>query len=182
MFVRSSLLCLVLSVCTLRSVLGCRWIKHKFQHHHRVSLDLIEKMGEKIIEGHKNKSSINPIPYELINSYRTVEAEKQILFVIQTLMEITGVFEDADSAPWDKSTMEDFSNIIHEQIDGLQLCGAFKTKRNKKLHLYFRRLRQMIELKTEDAGKGWEIIRARVISILKQLEFFSFYTHGSTKS
>ncbi|KAA0725549.1 hypothetical protein E1301_Tti010288 [Triplophysa tibetana] len=173
MFVRPSLLCLALSVCTIQHVLGCRWIKHKFQDHHRVSLDLIEKMGE--IKGNKSKS-INPIPYELINSYRTVEAEKQILFVIHTFMEITGIFEDADSTPWDKNTMENFLNIIHEQIDALKSCGTFKTKRNKKLHLYFKRLRQMIALKTEDAGKGWEIIRARVIGLMKQLEFFSFYT------
>lgn len=44
MLFRPSLLCLVLSVCTITPVLSCRWIKHKFNHHHRVSLDLIEKM------------------------------------------------------------------------------------------------------------------------------------------
>lgn len=50
------------------------------------------------------------------------QAEKQILFVIQTFMEITGIFENADSAPWDKNIIDDFSNIIHEQINGLQSC------------------------------------------------------------
>lgn len=50
------------------------------------------------------------------------QAEKQILFVIQTFKEITGIFEDADSTPWDKNTMENFLNIIHEQIDALELC------------------------------------------------------------
>lgn len=50
------------------------------------------------------------------------QPEKQILFVIQTLMEITDIFEDADSAPWDKNIMDDFLNIIHEEINGLRSC------------------------------------------------------------
>lgn len=37
-------LLLLLSVCSVSSVLSCRWIKHKFQHHHGISLDLIKTM------------------------------------------------------------------------------------------------------------------------------------------
>lgn len=37
-------LCLLLSACCFSSGLSCRWIKHKFRHHHGVSLGLIRKM------------------------------------------------------------------------------------------------------------------------------------------
>uniref|UniRef100_A0A673M5X1 Interferon a3-like n=2 Tax=Sinocyclocheilus rhinocerous TaxID=307959 RepID=A0A673M5X1_9TELE len=166
-------LCLLLSACSFSSVLSCRWIKHKFQHHHGVSLDLIRKMGEKIHNGHED---INPIPYELINNHRRAEPEKQILFVIQALMEITVLFDDA-VVPWDAKKREDFLNVMHEEIDGLRSCGAYKMKRNKKLHLYFERLRHVTEMKTEDRDASWEIVRKRVISFMNQLEFFSFHTH-----
>ncbi|XP_051523389.1 interferon a3-like [Myxocyprinus asiaticus] len=167
-------LCLFLSVCRISSVMSCRWIKRKFQHHHGVSLDLIGNMGEKITE---NQAHINPIPYEMINNHRSAEPEKQILFAIQILVEITGLFEDAEDAPWDDKKMEDFLNVVHEEINGLRSCGDFKIKRNKKLHLYFERLIRMTQLKTENVGKSWEIVRKRVISLMNQLEFFSFHTH-----
>ncbi|XP_026079077.1 interferon phi 4 [Carassius auratus] len=166
-------LCLLLSVCGFSSVLGCRWIKHKFHHHHRVSVDLIRKMGEKI---HNDHEDVNPIPYELINNHRSAEPEKQILFVIQALKEITVLFDDA-IVPWDAKKLEDFLNVMHEEIDGLRSCGAFKMKRNKKLHLYFERLRRMAELNTEGRDHSWEIVRKRIISFMNQLEFFSFNTH-----
>ncbi|XP_016096219.1 interferon phi 4 [Sinocyclocheilus grahami] len=164
---------LLLSACGFSSVLSCRWIKHKFQHHHGVSLDLIRKMGEKI---HNDHEDVNPIPYELINNHRRAEPEKQILFVIQALMEITVLFEDA-AVPWDAKKREDFLNVMHEEIDGLRSCGAYKMKRNKKLHLYFGRLRQMTELNTEGRDQSWEIVRKRIISFMNQLEFFSLNTH-----
>ncbi|XP_051969222.1 interferon a3-like [Xyrauchen texanus] len=167
-------LCLLLSVCRISSVLSCRWIRNKFQQHHGVSLDLIGKMGGKIMKEHLD---LNPIPYDLISNHRSAEPEKQILFVIQILVEITELFEDAVSAPFDDKNMDDFLNIIHEEINGLRSCGAFKMKRNKKLHLYFERLRYMTQLNTENVGKSWEIVRKRVISLMKQLEFFSFNTH-----
>ncbi|XP_016145517.1 interferon a3-like [Sinocyclocheilus grahami] len=166
-------LCLLLSACSFSSVLSCRWIKHKFQHHHGVSLDLIRKMGEKIHNGHED---MNPIPYELINNHRRAEPEKQILFVVQALMEITVLFDDA-VVPWDAKKLADFLNVMHEEIDGLRSCGAYKMKRNKKLHLYFERLRHMTEVKTEDREHSWDIVRKRLISFMNQLEFFSFHTH-----
>lgn len=46
---------------------------------------------------------------------------KQILFVIQALVEITGLFDDA-VVPWDAKKCDDFLNIIHSQIDGLRSC------------------------------------------------------------
>nr|AMT92192.1 interferon 4 [Ctenopharyngodon idella] len=165
-------LLLLLSVCSVSSVLSCRWIKHKFQHHHGISLDLIKTMGEKI---HNDHEDINPIPYEMINNHRKAETEKQILFVIQALVEIAGLFDDA-VVPWDSTKLDDFLNIVHTQIDGLRSCGEYKMKRNKKLHLYFERLRQMTELNKEDGGKSWEIVRKRVISFMNQLEFFPFLT------
>ncbi|KAK2876869.1 hypothetical protein QQF64_004290 [Cirrhinus molitorella] len=166
-------LCLLLSACGFSSVLSCRWIEHKFKQHHGISLDLIRKMGEKI---HNDNKDINPIPHELINNHREAEPEKQILFVIQALMEITVLFDDA-AVPWDAKKMEDFLTVMHEEINGLRSCGAYKMKRNKKLHLYFKGLRQMTELKKEDGSQSWEIVRKRVISFMNQLEFFSFKTH-----
>ncbi|XP_067226133.1 interferon phi 4 [Chanodichthys erythropterus] len=165
-------LLLLLSVCSVSSELSCRWIKHKFQQHHGISLDLIRTMGEKI---HNDHEDINPIPYELINNHRRAETEKQILFVIQALVEIADLFDDA-VVPWDATKLDDFLNIVHTQIDGLRSCGDYKMKRNKKLHLYFERLRQMTELNKEDGGKSWEIVRKRVISFMNQLEFFPFHT------
>ncbi|XP_055031197.1 interferon phi 4 isoform X2 [Misgurnus anguillicaudatus] len=161
------------AMCIICPVMSCMWIKHKYLQHQTVSLHLIEKMGERIIKGH---IGINPIPHELLNNQKTAEPDKQLLFIIQTLEEIAGLFEDAESAPWDHKIIDDFLNIINEQINGLRSCGTFKMKRNKKLHLYFIRLRQMTEVKTEDSDKSWEIIRRRVISLLKQLEFFSLHT------
>ncbi|XP_051959536.1 interferon a3-like [Xyrauchen texanus] len=175
MFRRLVHLCLFLSVYRISSVMSCRWIKHKFQHHHGVSLNLIGKMGEKIIE---DQADINPIPYEMINNHRSAEPEKQILFAIQILVEITDLFEYAEDAPWDHKMFEDFLNVIHEEINGLRSCGDFKIKKNKKLHLYFERLRRMTQVKMENVGKSWEIVRKRVISLMNQLEFFSFHTHA----
>ncbi|XP_077061879.1 interferon phi 4 [Siphateles boraxobius] len=172
-------LCLLLAVC-ISSVLSCRWTRQshqsqsKFQHLHGISLDLIRTMGEKI---HNDREDINPIPYELINNHRRAEPEKQILFVIQALAEITDLFDDA-VLPWDAKKCEDFLNIIHSQIDGLRSCGDYKMKRNKKLHLYFERLRHMTELHKEDGGKSWEIVRKRVIRLMNQLEFFPFNTQA----
>ncbi|XP_043109555.1 interferon phi 4 [Puntigrus tetrazona] len=167
-------LCLLLSACSFRSVLSCRWIKHKFQHHHGVSSDLIRIMGEKI---HNDHEDVNPIPYDLINNHRGAEPEKQIPFVIQALLEITVLFDDA-VVPWNAKKMEDFLNVMHEEIDGLRSCGAYKAKRNKKLHLYFERLRRMTEVNAGDKDHSWEIVRKRVISLMNQLEFFFLHTRG----
>lgn len=49
------------------------------------------------------------------------QPEKQILFVIQALQEITGLFDDA-VVPWDAKKFDDFLNIVHSQIDGLRSC------------------------------------------------------------
>ncbi|XP_050979913.1 interferon phi 4 [Labeo rohita] len=162
-------ICLLLSACSFSSVLSCRWIEDKFKQYHGISLDLIRKMGEKIHNDHEN---INPIPHDLINSHREAEPEKQILFVIQALMEITVLFDDA-VVPWDAKKLEGFLIVMHEQINGLRSCGAYKIKKNKKLHLYFKRLRQMTEVNKKDGGQSWEIVRKRVISFMNQLEFFS---------
>ncbi|XDV45047.1 hypothetical protein PO909_013218 [Leuciscus waleckii] len=131
-------------------------------------------MGEKI---HNDHEDINPIPYELINNHRRAEPEKQILFVIQALQEITDLFDEA-VVPWDAKKVDDFLNTVHSQIDGLRSCGDYKMKRNKKMHLYFERLRQMTELNKEDGGESWEIVRKRVISLMNQLEFFPFNTQA----
>ncbi len=75
-------------------------------------------------------------------------------------------------------------------------------KRNKKLHLYFERLRHMTELNMvrfyyrdessavhveagltvdllvqEEREHSWEIVRRRITSFMNQLEFFSFLSH-----
>uniref|UniRef100_A0A671RAU9 Interferon a3-like n=1 Tax=Sinocyclocheilus anshuiensis TaxID=1608454 RepID=A0A671RAU9_9TELE len=157
-------LCLLLSACSFSSVLSCRWIQHKFQHHHGVSLDLIRKILLLIERG------------RIFKIHNDTIICKQILFVIQALMEITVLFDDA-VVPWDAKKLADFLNVMHEEIDGLRSCGAYKMKRNKKLHLYFERLRHMTEMKTEDRDHSWEIVRKRVISFMNQLEFFSFHTH-----
>ncbi|XP_073685093.1 interferon a3-like [Garra rufa] len=161
-------LCLLLSACGFSSVLSCRWIEHKFKQHHGSSLNLIRNMGEKIHNDHKD---INPIPHDLINEHREAEREKQIQFVIQALIEITALFDDA-VVPWGAKKRDDFLAVMHEEIDGLRSCGAYKMKRNKKLHLYFKRLRQMTEV-NKDGGQSWEIVRKRVISFMNQLEFFT---------
>ncbi len=49
------------------------------------------------------------------------QPEKQIMFVIQALMEITALFDDA-VVPWDDKKLEDFLNIMHEEINGLHSC------------------------------------------------------------
>uniref|UniRef100_A0A671RAL1 Interferon a3-like n=1 Tax=Sinocyclocheilus anshuiensis TaxID=1608454 RepID=A0A671RAL1_9TELE len=163
-------LCLLLSACSFSSVLSCRWIQHKFQHHHGVSLDLIRKILL-LIEREVSKND----DYYYLKKDTIICPEKQILFVIQALMEITVLFDDA-VVPWDAKKLADFLNVMHEEIDGLRSCGAYKMKRNKKLHLYFERLRHMTEMKT-DRDHSWEIVRKRVISFMNQLEFFSFHTH-----
>ncbi len=43
------------------------------------------------------------------------------MFVIQALMEITALFDDA-VVPWDDKKLEDFLNIMHEEINGLHSC------------------------------------------------------------
>jgi len=67
----------------------------------------------------------------LITNYKAIfniylycfQPEKQILFVIQALVEITGLFDDAIVPwEWDAKKFDDFLNIIHSQIDGLRSC------------------------------------------------------------
>ncbi len=43
------------------------------------------------------------------------------MFVIQALVEITALFDDA-VVPWDDKKLDDFLNIMHEEINGLHSC------------------------------------------------------------
>uniref|UniRef100_A0A8C2QAT6 Interferon a3-like n=1 Tax=Cyprinus carpio TaxID=7962 RepID=A0A8C2QAT6_CYPCA len=161
-------LCLLLSACAFSSVLSCRWIKHKFRQHHGVSLDLIRKMVNSILWAADL--------YSYLHIFCSSQPEKRILFVIQALMEITVLFDDA-VVPWEAKKLKDFLDVMHEQIKGLRSCGAYKMKGNKKLHLYFERLRHMTELNTEGRDLSWEIVRKRILSFMNQLGSFSFNTH-----
>lgn len=53
--------------------------------------------------------------------FSSSQPEKQILFVIQALVEITVLFDDA-VVPWDAKKLEDFLDVVHEEIDGLHSC------------------------------------------------------------
>ncbi len=43
------------------------------------------------------------------------------MFIIQALVEITVLFDDA-VVPWDAKKLEDFLNVMHEEINGLHSC------------------------------------------------------------
>lgn len=71
----------------------------------------------------KKDTIICAVDYASVFIYLSISSqpEKQIMFIIQALVEITVLFDDA-VVPWDAKKLEDFLNVMHEEINGLHSC------------------------------------------------------------
>uniref|UniRef100_A0A4W6F3H8 Uncharacterized protein n=1 Tax=Lates calcarifer TaxID=8187 RepID=A0A4W6F3H8_LATCA len=116
--------CLFLALYSAGSSLSCRWMDHKFRQYSENSLDLLDTM------------------VTVKHCQKCVPAEDKLGFTVQVLEEMAVLFEeDHSAASWEESTVKDFVNIVTQQADGLHSCtGHSHKKKNKKLHMYFKRL------------------------------------------
>uniref|UniRef100_A0A8C3G0H9 Interferon a3-like n=1 Tax=Cyclopterus lumpus TaxID=8103 RepID=A0A8C3G0H9_CYCLU len=135
-----------LSVFSSASSLSCRWMHHKFRQHSNNSLDLIERMC------HESA----PVVFELIFFF---QAEDKLRFTVQILEEMAALFEeDHSNASWEENTVDHFLIVVTQQADGLHSCSHGHKKKNKKLHMYFKRLSHILEQMGHSA-ESWELIR-----------------------
>ncbi|KAF3704169.1 Interferon a3 [Channa argus] len=136
--------CLFLALCSAASSLSCNWMDHKFRQFSKNSLDLIDTMANNSTSttGGAEEDDTVTFPSDLYSQARA-SAEDKLGFTVQVLEEVVRLFEaDHSSASWQESTVENFLNIVTRQAEGLRSCiGAhIHTKKNKKLHMYFKRL------------------------------------------
>ncbi|KAF7657417.1 hypothetical protein LDENG_00026860 [Lucifuga dentata] len=63
-------------------------------------------------------------PFELYKQASNTSAEDQLKFIVQVLEEMTDLFEqDWSSVSWEENTVENFLNIVNQQVDGLHACS-----------------------------------------------------------
>ncbi|XP_069373684.1 interferon a3 [Paralichthys olivaceus] len=158
---RIFLVCLGLSVAG--SALSCRWMDHKFKQISEESLDLLEMMA------HNSTNSTEDVevsfPNDLYNQTSQASAEDKLAFTVQVLEEVVLLFEeDHSAASWEERRLEDFRNIVSRQADGLRSCivSDGHKKKNKKLHMYFKRLSRHLLHQLGYTADSWELIRKEI--------------------
>ncbi|XP_041939167.1 interferon a3-like isoform X1 [Alosa sapidissima] len=161
-------------VCTflvliLHLTQGCPWMQHKFPQYSRNYLTLLEEMGEKITE---DNVGLN-FPDELYRLARKSQPERIIWFIAQVLDEVSLLLdENVTAVAWDQKKLKDFMSTLDTQLVATQSCVS-KTKGNKRLHLYFKKLRNETLGKMEDKAKAWELIRKEVHRHLTKVDLLA---------
>ncbi|XP_034414848.1 interferon phi 4 [Cyclopterus lumpus] len=148
-----------LSVFSSASSLSCRWMHHKFRQHSNNSLDLIERMAH--TSTNTTEDAEVSFPHNLYNQASEASAEDKLRFTVQILEEMAALFEeDHSNASWEENTVDHFLIVVTQQADGLHSCikSHGHKKKNKKLHMYFKRLSHILEQMGHSA-ESWELIR-----------------------
>nr|QYW22335.1 interferon d1 [Channa argus] len=158
--------CLFLALCSAASSLSCNWMDHKFRQFSKNSLDLIDTMANNSTSttGGAEEDDTVTFPSDLYSQARA-SAEDKLGFTVQVLEEVVRLFEaDHSSASWQESTVENFLNIVTRQAEGLRSCiGAhIHTKKNKKLHMYFKRLSHHVLENKGHSAEAWELTRKEI--------------------
>ncbi|XP_078134799.1 interferon a3-like [Sander vitreus] len=162
--------CLSLSLYSAGSSLSCRWMNHKFIQHSTNSLDLIDTMANNSTNTTEDKLDF---PNDLYNQASQASAEDKLSFTVQILEEIVSLFEeDHSSASWEQNTVENFLIVVTQQADGLHSCirGHSHNKKNKKLHMYFKRLSRHVLKRMGHSAEAWELIREEMKTHLIRAE------------
>ncbi|XP_027145256.1 interferon a3 [Larimichthys crocea] len=153
-----------MSRCSLYSAgssLSCRWVDHKFRQHSETSLDLLNTMA---IEDAEVEDTV-AFPNHLYSHASRASAEDKLHFTVQVLEEAAALFEeDHSNASWEENTVENFVNVVNQQADGLRSCTGSHghKKKNKKLHMYFKRLSSHVLKKMSHSAEAWELIRKEI--------------------
>uniref|UniRef100_A0A3Q1HPD8 Uncharacterized protein n=1 Tax=Anabas testudineus TaxID=64144 RepID=A0A3Q1HPD8_ANATE len=157
-------LCLFVALYTSGSSLRCRWMDHKFRQCSENSLNLLETMANN--STNTTEDAEVTFPKDLYSQASKASAEDKLVFTVQVLEEVSVLFEeDHSSASWEKSTVEHFLSVVTRQAEGLRSCIG-SHKKNKKLHMYFKRLsRHVLEGKVT-----WELIRKEIQTHLLRID------------
>ncbi|XP_054455170.1 interferon a3-like [Anoplopoma fimbria] len=163
MFTRILLVCLSLSLYSSGSSLSCRWMDHKFRQHSKNSLDLIETMAHNSTNTTEH-AEVN-FPNDLYSQASRSSAEDKLSFTVHILEEMAALFEeDHSNASWEESTVDHFLILVTQQADGLHSCitSHGHKKKNKKLHMYFKRLSRHVLEQMGHSAESWELIRKQM--------------------
>ncbi|XP_067345247.1 interferon a3-like [Channa argus] len=163
--------CLFLALCSAASSLSCSWMDHKFRQFSKNSLDLIDTMAKNSTNttGGAEEDDTVTFPSDLYSQASKASAEDKLDFTVQVLEEVVRLFEaDHSSASWQESTVENFLNIVTRQAEGLRSCtgGHKHKKKNKKLHMYFKRLSHHVLENKGHSAEAWELIRKEITTHL----------------
>ncbi|XP_075948929.1 interferon a3-like [Anarhichas minor] len=171
MLSRVLLVCLSLSLYSSASSLSCRWVDHKFRQHSRNSLDLIDTMVSALLLdiAHNSTNTTEDAEVNFPNDlYRQAskaslfffQAEDKLSFTVQILEEMAALFEeDHSNASWEENTVDHFLIVVTQQADGLHSCSHGQKKKNKKLHMHFKRLSRHVLEQMGHSAESWELIR-----------------------
>uniref|UniRef100_A0A3Q3X9D9 Uncharacterized protein n=1 Tax=Mola mola TaxID=94237 RepID=A0A3Q3X9D9_MOLML len=167
MLSRVFLVCLSLSVCTEGSPLGCRWMDHRFTQYSQVCLDLLDAMAQNSTNSSTEATEEDTVafPSELYSQASEAPAEDKLAFAVQVLNEMAALFqEDHSAASWEEKTGDRFVNIITQQAHSLRSCIGSRShkKKNKRLHVYFKRLSELVLKEMGYSADAWELIRKEI--------------------
>ncbi|XP_027144877.1 interferon a3-like isoform X1 [Larimichthys crocea] len=167
MLSRILFVCLSLSLYSAGSSLSCRWVDHKFRQHSETSLDLLNTMANNSTNSTEDAQVEDTVafPNDLYSQASKASAEDKLHFTVQVLEEAAALFEeDHSNASWEENTVENFVNVVNQQADGLRSCTGSHghKKKNKKLHMYFKRLSSHVLKKMSHSAEAWELIRKEI--------------------
>ncbi|XP_071319422.1 interferon a3-like isoform X1 [Trachinotus anak] len=104
-------------------------------------------------------------PNDLYSQASKASAEDKVVFTVQALDEMAALFEeDYSSASFEEKTVKDFLSVVTQQADGLRSCieSHSHNKKNKKLHMYFKRLSSHVLKGMRHSAESWELIRKEI--------------------
>uniref|UniRef100_A0A3Q3LCS8 Interferon a3-like n=1 Tax=Mastacembelus armatus TaxID=205130 RepID=A0A3Q3LCS8_9TELE len=178
MLSRVFFVCLFLGLYSAGSSLSCRWMDHKFGQYSKNYLDLLNTMANNSTN-RTEEAEVDTVafPSDLYSQAAKASAEDKLGFTVQILEEVALLFEkDHSSASWDSSTVENFLNIVTMQANSLHSCtgGHSHKKKNKKLHMYFKRLSHHVLERMGHSAEAWELIRKEIQTHLMRTDL-NFY-------
>uniref|UniRef100_A0A3B4AL33 Uncharacterized protein n=1 Tax=Periophthalmus magnuspinnatus TaxID=409849 RepID=A0A3B4AL33_9GOBI len=159
----------ILLVCLLfnaGSSLTCKWMDRDFKlYSENSSLDQLNEMVNKYISSKgPDFEDVLSFPNKLYTRVSKAPAEKRLTFVAQLLDEIVVLFEENQTcASWHESAVDDFLNVMTQQLHGLRSCVASQSlkRKNKKLSMYFKKLSKWLKQKGHSTG-AWEWVHKEV--------------------
>ncbi|XP_067344357.1 interferon a3-like [Channa argus] len=179
---RIMFVCLFLALCTTGSALRCSWMENEFRQLSKKSLDLIDTMSNNSTsttedaededaeyEDTDEEDETVAFPNDLYSQASKASAVDKLSFTVQVLEEVLVLFKrNHNSTSWQKSTVENLITVVTREADGLHSCigSHMHKKKNKKLHMYFKRLSHHVLQNKDHSAEAWELIRKEITSHL----------------
>uniref|UniRef100_A0A3B5B3X2 Uncharacterized protein n=1 Tax=Stegastes partitus TaxID=144197 RepID=A0A3B5B3X2_9TELE len=171
--------CLFLGLYSSGSSLTCRWMKDKFQQFGKEMLDELEAMATNSTNATDDGPTVS-FPEELYSQASGASAQDKLAFVVQILEEVAALFEeDHSSASWENRTVENFLLVVSQQADELSSCIGGHKKKNRKLHMYFKRLSDHILNRMGHSAEAWQLIRTEAESHVRRAHHLASSTHNA---